>query len=47
VVSGESGGLAFQIPMVILAVAMVVLAVQAVRVSRRARRLEAQLLIHE
>ena len=47
VVSGESGGLAFQIPMVILAVAMVALAVQAVRVSRRAKRLEAQLLIHE
>jgi hypothetical protein len=47
VVSGESGGLAFQIPMVILALAMVVLAVQAVRTSRRARGLEAQLLVHE
>jgi len=47
VVSGQSGGLAFQIPMVILAVAMLALAVQAVRVSRRARRLEAQLLVHE
>jgi hypothetical protein len=47
VVSGESGGLAFQIPMVILAVAMVVLIVQTVRVSRRARGLEAQLLVHE
>jgi hypothetical protein len=47
VVSGESGGLAFQIPMVILAVAMAALAVQAVRVSRRARKLEAQLLVHE
>lgn len=47
VVSGESGGLAFQIPMVILAVAMVVLIVQAVRVSRRAKGLETQLLIHE
>jgi len=47
VVSGQAGGLAFQIPMVILAVAMVALAVQAVRVSRRARRLEAQLLVNE
>jgi hypothetical protein len=47
VVSGESGGLAFQIPMVILALAMVVLAVQAVRALRRARGLEAQLLVHE
>jgi hypothetical protein len=47
VVSGESGGLAFQIPMVILTVALVVLAVQAVRALRRARGLEAQLLIHE
>ena len=47
VVSGESGGLAFQIPMVILAVAVVVLAAQAVRVSRRAKRLEAQLLVYE
>jgi hypothetical protein len=47
VVSGESGGLAFQIPMVILALAMAVLVVQAVRASRRARRLEAQLLVHE
>ena len=47
VVSGESGGLAFQIPMVIVAVAMVALVVQAVQVSRRARRLEAQLLVHE
>jgi hypothetical protein len=33
--------------MVILALAMVVLAVQAVRTSRRARGLEAQLLVHE
>ena len=47
VVSGESGGLAFQIPMVILAVAMVVLAVQAVRVSRRARSLRRQRQIYE
>ena len=47
VVSWDSGGLAFQIPMVILAVAMVVLAVQALRVSRRARKLETQLLVHE
>jgi hypothetical protein len=47
VVSGESGGLAFQIPMVILAVALAVLAVQALRVSRRTRRLESQLVIHE
>jgi hypothetical protein len=47
VVSGQSGGLAFQIPMVIFAVAMVVLAVQAISASRRARRLEAQLLVHE
>ena len=47
VVSGESGGLAFQIPMVILALAMAALVLQAVRASRRAKRLEAQLLIHE
>ena len=47
VVSGESGGLAFEIPMVILAVAMVVLVVQVLRISRRAKGLEAQLLIHE
>jgi hypothetical protein len=47
VVSGESGGLAFQIPMAILALAMIVLVVQAVQVSHRARRLEAQLLVHE
>ena len=47
VVSGDSGGLAFQIPMVVLALAVVVLAVRVVRVSRRARRLEAQLLVHE
>jgi hypothetical protein len=47
VVSGQSGGLAFQIPMVIVAVAIVVLVVQALRVSRRAKGLEAQLLVHE
>jgi hypothetical protein len=47
VVSGESGGLAFQIPMVILALAVVALAVQAAQTSRRAKRLEAQLLVHE
>jgi hypothetical protein len=47
VVSGESGGLAFQIPMVILAAAAAVLVFQAVRVLRRAKGLEAQLLIHE
>jgi hypothetical protein len=33
--------------MVIVAVAIVVLVVQALRVSRRARRLGAQLLMHE
>ena len=47
VVSGESGGLAFQIPMVILALAVAVLVLQVVRVSRRAKGLEAQLLVHE
>lgn len=47
VVSGESGGLAFQIPMLIIAAAIVVLVVQALRVSRRAKGLEAKLLIHE
>jgi hypothetical protein len=47
VVSGDSGGLAFQIPMVILAAAMVALAIQALRVSRRAKQLEAQLVVHE
>ena len=47
VVSGESGGLAFQIPMVILTLAMVVLVVQVLRVIRRTKGLEAQLLIHE
>lgn len=47
VVSGQSGGLAFQIPLAILAVAIVMLALQAVRVSRRAKRLRAQLLVHE
>jgi hypothetical protein len=47
VVSGPSGGLAFQIPMVIVAVAIVVLVVQALRVSRRMKGLEAQLLVHE
>jgi hypothetical protein len=47
VVSGESGGLAFQIPIVIVAVALVILVVQAVRVARRTKGLEAQLLIHE
>ena len=47
VVSGESGGLAFQIPMVILAIAMVALVLQVLRVARRARGLEAQLLVHE
>ncbi len=47
VVSGESGGLAFQIPMVILAVAVVILVLQALRVPRRAKGLEAQLLVNE
>lgn len=47
VVSGQSGGLAFQLPMVIVAAAIVVLVVQALRVSRRAKGLEAQLLVHE
>lgn len=47
VVSHESGGLAFTIPMVIVAAAIALLAFQAVRVSRRAKRLEARLLVHE
>lgn len=47
VVSGKPGGLAFQIPMVILALAVIVLVLQAVRVSRRARTLEEQLVVHE
>jgi hypothetical protein len=47
VVSSNSGGLAFQIPLAIVAAAVVLLIVQAVRVSRRAKALEAQRLVHE
>jgi hypothetical protein len=47
VVSGQSGGLAFQIPMVIVGIAIVVLVVQALGVWRRTKGLEAQLLVHE
>jgi hypothetical protein len=47
VVSSDSGGLAFQIPLVIVATATAVLAVQAVRVSRRARALSRQRQIYE
>lgn len=47
VVSSDSGGLAFQIPLVIVAAAIAVLAAQSVRVSRRARSLRRQRQIYE
>ncbi len=47
VVSSESGGFAFLIPLVITAAAIAVLAVQAARVWRRARSLSRQRQIYE
>ena len=47
VVSADSGGLAFEIPLVILAAGVAVLGLQAVRLSQRARRLETQRLVNE
>jgi hypothetical protein len=45
--SRHSGGLALDLPLIIVAAAMVVLAVQTVRLSRRVRSLRAQRQIYE
>jgi len=47
VVSGDSGGLAFEIPLLIVVVFMAALAVQTVRLSRRVRALRSQRQIYE